>query len=85
MTYLYLQVQNCRKVSVAACSAHVMTFMFVLFLQTKNQEEKRLWVHYLKRLIVENHPASLPQKVKNQRRTTWFFRSAVLKLDGRAD
>uniref|UniRef100_A0A3Q2QLU1 DH domain-containing protein n=1 Tax=Fundulus heteroclitus TaxID=8078 RepID=A0A3Q2QLU1_FUNHE len=31
--------------------------------QTKNQEEKRLWVHYLKRLIVENHPASLPQKV----------------------
>ncbi|MED6274415.1 Pleckstrin y domain-containing G member 3, partial [Characodon lateralis] len=30
--------------------------------QTKNQEEKRLWVHYLKRLIVENHPASLPQK-----------------------
>jgi len=32
-------------------------------MQTKNQEEKRLWVHYLKRLIVENHPASLPQKV----------------------
>ncbi|MEQ2251548.1 Pleckstrin y domain-containing G member 3 [Ilyodon furcidens] len=32
--------------------------------QTKNQEEKRLWVHYLKRLIVENHPASLPQKVR---------------------
>lgn len=35
----------------------------VCFVQTKNQEEKRLWVHYLKRLIVENHPASLPQKV----------------------
>lgn len=35
----------------------------VSFVQTKNQEEKRLWVHYLKRLIVENHPASLPQKV----------------------
>ncbi|GLD64209.1 pleckstrin homology domain-containing family G member 2 isoform X1, partial [Lates japonicus] len=31
---------------------------------TKNQEEKRLWVHYLKRLIVENHPASLPQKAR---------------------
>uniref|UniRef100_A0AAY4EAJ2 Uncharacterized protein n=1 Tax=Denticeps clupeoides TaxID=299321 RepID=A0AAY4EAJ2_9TELE len=31
--------------------------------QAKNQEEKRLWLHYLKRLIVENHPASLPQKV----------------------
>uniref|UniRef100_A0A8C2WW62 Pleckstrin homology domain containing, family G (with RhoGef domain) member 2 n=1 Tax=Cyclopterus lumpus TaxID=8103 RepID=A0A8C2WW62_CYCLU len=32
--------------------------------QTRNQEEKRLWVHYLKRLIVENHPASLPQKAR---------------------
>ncbi|KAI4791468.1 hypothetical protein KUCAC02_033992, partial [Chaenocephalus aceratus] len=32
--------------------------------QTKNQEEKRLWVHYLKRLIVENHPASLPMKAR---------------------
>lgn len=39
-------------------------------LQTKNQEEKRLWVHYLKRLIVENHPASLPQKVKQQPRAS---------------
>uniref|UniRef100_A0A669BJ49 DH domain-containing protein n=1 Tax=Oreochromis niloticus TaxID=8128 RepID=A0A669BJ49_ORENI len=38
--------------------------------QTKNQEEKRLWVHYLKRLIVENHPASLPHKVsRNEGRT----------------
>uniref|UniRef100_A0A3B3CJE0 Pleckstrin homology domain containing, family G (with RhoGef domain) member 2 n=1 Tax=Oryzias melastigma TaxID=30732 RepID=A0A3B3CJE0_ORYME len=34
--------------------------------QAKNQEEKRLWVHYLKRLIVENHPASLPQKVRRE-------------------
>nr|XP_005987965.2 PREDICTED: pleckstrin homology domain-containing family G member 2-like [Latimeria chalumnae] len=33
-------------------------------IQTKNQEEKRLWIHYLKRLIVENHPASIPQKAK---------------------
>lgn len=33
------------------------------YLQAKNQEEKRLWLHYLKRMIVENHPASLPQKV----------------------
>ncbi|XP_072312735.1 pleckstrin homology domain-containing family G member 2 [Eucyclogobius newberryi] len=32
--------------------------------QTKNQEEKRLWVHYLKRLIIENHPTSLPQKAR---------------------
>ncbi|XP_038548492.1 pleckstrin homology domain-containing family G member 3 [Micropterus salmoides] len=34
--------------------------------QTKNQEEKRLWVHYLKRLILENHPASFPQKVRRE-------------------
>ncbi|KAM9468829.1 uncharacterized protein Hap1MRO34_013413 isoform 2-T2 [Clarias gariepinus] len=32
--------------------------------QAKNQEEKRLWLHYLKRLILENHPASLPQKAR---------------------
>ncbi|XP_077397859.1 uncharacterized protein plekhg2 [Festucalex cinctus] len=32
--------------------------------QTKNMEEKRLWVHYLKKLIVENHPASLPHKAR---------------------
>nr|XP_057935580.1 pleckstrin homology domain-containing family G member 3 isoform X2 [Doryrhamphus excisus] len=32
--------------------------------QTKNMEEKRLWVHYLKKLIVENHPASLPLKAR---------------------
>ncbi|TRY89857.1 hypothetical protein DNTS_024921 [Danionella cerebrum] len=31
--------------------------------QAKNQEEKRLWLHYLKRMIVENIPASLPQKL----------------------
>ncbi|XP_038641860.1 pleckstrin homology domain-containing family G member 3 isoform X2 [Scyliorhinus canicula] len=33
-------------------------------LQAKNQEEKRLWIHYLKRLIIENHPASIPQKAR---------------------
>uniref|UniRef100_A0A8C8VGZ3 Uncharacterized protein n=1 Tax=Pelusios castaneus TaxID=367368 RepID=A0A8C8VGZ3_9SAUR len=33
--------------------------------QARNQEEKRLWIHYLKRLIVENHPASIPQKVSS--------------------
>ncbi|XP_058882625.1 pleckstrin homology domain-containing family G member 2-like isoform X3 [Acipenser ruthenus] len=32
--------------------------------QTRNQEEKRLWLHFLKRMIVENHPASLPQKAR---------------------
>ncbi|XP_051934116.1 pleckstrin homology domain-containing family G member 2 isoform X2 [Hippocampus zosterae] len=32
--------------------------------RTKNMEEKRLWVHYLKKLIVENHPATLPHKAR---------------------
>uniref|UniRef100_A0A3B4WXZ2 DH domain-containing protein n=1 Tax=Seriola lalandi dorsalis TaxID=1841481 RepID=A0A3B4WXZ2_SERLL len=41
--------------------------------QTKNQEEKRLWVHYLKRLIVENHPASLPQKVRGVNQVSLLF------------
>uniref|UniRef100_A0ACB8FT97 Uncharacterized protein n=1 Tax=Sphaerodactylus townsendi TaxID=933632 RepID=A0ACB8FT97_9SAUR len=34
--------------------------------QVKNQEEKRLWIHYLRRLIEENHPASIPQKAKTK-------------------
>ncbi|TKS80563.1 Pleckstrin -like proteiny domain-containing family G member 3 [Collichthys lucidus] len=42
----------------------VETLKDPLCFRTKNQEEKRLWVHYLKRLIVENHPASLPQKAR---------------------
>ncbi|XP_068106566.1 pleckstrin homology domain-containing family G member 2 isoform X2 [Hyperolius riggenbachi] len=33
-------------------------------IQARNQEEKRLWIYYIKRLIVENHPASIPQKAK---------------------
>lgn len=31
--------------------------------QAKNQEEKRLWIHCLQRLFLENHPASIPAKV----------------------
>lgn len=33
-------------------------------LQAKNQEEKRLWIHCLQRLFIENHPASIPAKAK---------------------
>ncbi|KAJ3590295.1 hypothetical protein NHX12_008248, partial [Muraenolepis orangiensis] len=32
--------------------------------QTRNLEEKRLWIHYLKRLIMENHPISFPHKAR---------------------
>ncbi|TDH15412.1 hypothetical protein EPR50_G00031250 [Perca flavescens] len=57
-THIFVKDSLCFKVSDQTIpkQQHVV--------QTKNQEEKRLWVHYLKRLIVENHPASLPQKAR---------------------
>ncbi|XP_028994046.1 pleckstrin homology domain-containing family G member 3 isoform X2 [Betta splendens] len=33
--------------------------------QAKSMEEKRLWAHHIKRLILENHNAIVPQKVKD--------------------
>uniref|UniRef100_A0A670Z3M0 Pleckstrin homology and RhoGEF domain containing G1 n=1 Tax=Pseudonaja textilis TaxID=8673 RepID=A0A670Z3M0_PSETE len=32
--------------------------------QAKSQQDKRLWILHLKRLILENHPAKIPAKVK---------------------
>ncbi|NWH82528.1 PKHG1 protein, partial [Piaya cayana] len=34
--------------------------------QAKSQQDKRLWILHLKRLILENHPAKIPAKVKIQ-------------------
>lgn len=33
-------------------------------LQAKSVEEKRVWTHHIKRLILENHHATIPQKVR---------------------
>ncbi|NXA57200.1 PKHG3 protein, partial [Nothocercus julius] len=33
-------------------------------LQAKSAEEKRVWTHHIKRLILENHHAIIPQKVR---------------------
>ncbi|MCJ8737034.1 hypothetical protein PDJAM_G00019240 [Pangasius djambal] len=33
--------------------------------QAKNVEEKKLWAHHIKRLILENHHAIIPQKAKD--------------------
>ncbi|NXX27551.1 PKHG3 protein, partial [Nicator chloris] len=33
-------------------------------LQAKSVEEKRVWTHHIKRLILENHHATIPQKAK---------------------
>ncbi|XP_054856084.1 pleckstrin homology domain-containing family G member 2 [Eublepharis macularius] len=49
--------------------------------QVKNQEEKRLWIHYLKRLIVENHPASIPQKAKQVLLENSFQSSPEVSFD----
>ncbi|TRZ21362.1 hypothetical protein HGM15179_005759 [Zosterops borbonicus] len=40
-------------------------------LQAKSVEEKRLWTHHIKRLILENHHATIPQKAKE----------AILEMD----
>ncbi|KAM6068301.1 LOW QUALITY PROTEIN: pleckstrin homology domain-containing family G member 3 [Theristicus caerulescens] len=40
-------------------------------LQAKSVEEKRLWTHHIKRLILENHHAIIPQKAKE----------AILEMD----
>ncbi|XP_053328612.1 pleckstrin homology domain-containing family G member 2 [Spea bombifrons] len=49
-------------------------------IQARNQEEKRLWIHYIKRLIVENHPASIPQKAKQVLLENGFQQSTDLRL-----
>lgn len=46
--------------------------MFLLF-QAKSVEEKRLWAHHIKRLILENHNAIIPQKVNNLNLSFYFF------------
>ncbi|NXV85840.1 PKHG3 protein, partial [Calonectris borealis] len=35
--------------------------------QAKSVEEKRVWTHHIKRLILENHHAIIPQKVRAER------------------
>ncbi|NXF89377.1 PKHG1 protein, partial [Eubucco bourcierii] len=39
--------------------------------QAKSQQEKRIWILHLKRLILENHPAKIPAKAKQ----------AILEMD----
>lgn len=36
------------------------------FYQAKSQQDKRLWILHLKRLILENHPAKIPAKVRKK-------------------
>lgn len=36
-----------------------------MLIQAKSVEEKRLWAQHIKRLILENHNAIVPQKVNS--------------------
>lgn len=38
---------------------------FLCRFQAKTVEEKKLWAHHIKRIILENHHAIIPQKVRN--------------------
>lgn len=38
--------------------------------QAKSQQDKRMWILHLKRLILENHPAKIPAKVEATRQLT---------------
>lgn len=38
--------------------------------QAKSQQDKRMWILHLKRLILENHPAKIPAKVRAARLLT---------------
>ncbi|XP_024127348.1 pleckstrin homology domain-containing family G member 3 isoform X2 [Oryzias melastigma] len=41
--------------------------------QAKTVEEKRLWSHHIKRLILENHNAVVPPKVKDVTVDNWIY------------
>uniref|UniRef100_A0A3B3VC77 DH domain-containing protein n=1 Tax=Poecilia latipinna TaxID=48699 RepID=A0A3B3VC77_9TELE len=45
------------------CYNYFLMWDFRPCLQAKSVEEKRLWAHHIKRLILENHNTILPQKV----------------------
>lgn len=48
---------------------------FMLCPQAKSQQDKRMWILHLKRLILENHPAKIPAKVEAARHLTlcWYI------------
>lgn len=43
--------------------------------QAKTMEEKKLWAHHIKRIILENHHAVIPQKVSDPTGTTGTTRT----------
>lgn len=47
-----------------AASYLLLLCCVVLCPQAKSQQDKRMWILHLKRLILENHPAKIPAKVR---------------------
>lgn len=61
--------QHC---SIFQFCIYLVCLLLTLFLndkclpfQAKSVEEKRLWAHQIKRLILENHNTIIPQQVNN--------------------
>lgn len=52
--------------------------------QAKSQQDKRLWVLHLKRLILENHAAKIPAKVRQGGQQT-VKRKGIQVLGGPPD
>lgn len=48
--------------------------------QAKTVEEKRNWTHHIKRLILENHHATIPQKVRSQGAAPWWAAGRMCSL-----
>lgn len=56
---------------------------WLLLLQARSVEEKCLWSHHIKRLILENHNAIVPQKVKDKVYSMYKLYTLVLYLTTR--
>lgn len=48
---------------------HLWLDLHPIYFQAKTVEERKLWAHHIKRIILENHHAIIPQKVKQQHHT----------------
>lgn len=60
-----LPAHNCQSL-FSGINAKAFTQTGFVF-QAKTVEEKKLWAHHIKRIILENHHAVIPQKVGDQR------------------
>ena len=55
-------------------------FLVLLYLQAKSAEIKKEWVKELKRLILENHAAVIPQTVRSEKFCCLVYPSYVINI-----